>query len=72
MSQEVIDLMNELTEAKAERTKLIGALENVLRNAECETSKHYAVENCAEKGVENPCEVCRARAVLTEVNEQGG
>ena len=55
-----------------EREKLIGVLGNVLRNAECETSKHYAVENCAEKGVKNPCEVCRARAVLAGIISIGG
>jgi len=52
---------------RIEREKLIGALENVLQDVECETSKHYPVENCAEKGVKNPCKVCRARAVLAKV-----
>jgi len=54
---------------EADREKLIEALESVLipRYAECETSKHYPVENCAEKGVRNPCNVCKARAVLKEV-----
>jgi len=55
---------------RIEREKLIGALGNVLRYAECETSRHYAVGNCAEKGVKNPCDICRARAFLAEVRRK--
>ena len=54
-----------------EKQELVEAMRAVLEDGrtECETAIHYG-DDCVEKGVQHPCPVCRALALLRRHEEE--